>query len=260
MTDRIYTFGNDERLEFCKLYLEKQSNLGTAVYVLPIPSFRQEVGATGVAEALELMRRQLSAGDTILCYGSSEELRRLSLERGAYLIDAASDEEYHAEGARLTAVGSIARLITCYGKDLRHIRFGIVGYGRIGRALCMLLVFFGSQVTVYTRREELRFELGRLGINTVSVRELEESRGATGESPFASIDILINTAPAKTLAPEDAAALSGVSVIELASGDNIPKEIACQRYDAVPARMLPYSAGVAYAQAALRALKRLGRM
>ena len=156
----------------------------------------------------------------------------------------------------MTVHGALVRILASQKRSPADLRFGIIGYGRIGRRLAELLTFLGADVTVFTSRIRLREDLGRLGIRAVCNYELPLLRDGGGglENPLSALDILINCAPARVLSEEDAQYLSGASVFELASGDNIPENIPYLPLPALPAKMFPESAGIAYAQVALRNL------
>ena len=90
-----------------------------------------------------------------------------------------------------------------------------------------------------------------LGVSGVDSLSIDSS--LTSER-LSSLDILINTAPARLIGERAAEALSSVRVIELASGDNIPEGINVERLASVPAIMYPASAGAALARSVLRML------
>ena len=75
------------------------------------------------------------------------------------------------------------------------------------------------------------------------------------------LDVLINTAPARLITKEGAEALTkdGCEIIELASGDNLPRGVAVTRLPSIPDRNFPVSAGKIYAAAVLRHIEREAR-
>ncbi len=256
MNTNIYTYGNDARVNVCREYLEKHLAEGlNNVFILPIPSTRDGEHLTGTQKKLCELASDASQGDLIIGYGLPKFFADAVLERGAVCIDAAEDEEYLMQGALQTATGAMAKILCCTGIAPEDIRIGIIGFGRIGKRLAEIFTFLGSEVTVFTSRARLRIELGRLGIRAVTDAELSLARQGLIPNPFESLDILVNTAPAAKLNSSDAEALSRVSVIELASGGNIPDGIPYVRYASVPAELFPRSAGIAYGEFAVRKIK-----
>lgn len=258
MKTNIYTYGDDERVSICRIYLEEHK-IGTeaCIFILPIPSTRDGEIITGTDKKLSELAAELSVGDVVIGYGMPDSFINASEAQGAECIDACCDEEYVQNGAAQTAVGTVAKLLCSGSLAPEELRIGIMGFGRIGKKLSELFVFLGSAVTVFTSRSELKLELGRLGINSVSDNELCLAREGLLPNPFESLDVLINTAPAEKLKESDAQWLSSVRVIELASGNNIPSNIPYERYVAVPARLFAKSAGLAYGKFAEREIRKI---
>lgn len=256
MNEKIYTYGDDERLFYCKAILARRLNGTGRVHILPIPTTRDGKTVNGTELPLAEFAEGVVSGDTVLAYGAPDELSRIIEARGGRVVDAASDEGYLEKGAELTAIGMLARILNRQRRAPDGLRFGIIGYGRIGRRLTELLTFLGAEVTVFTSRPELWEDLGRLGVKAVGTYELPLIREGVGgfSNPFEELDILINTAPAGILTEEDAPSLAGVWVIELASGDNIPDAVAHEIMPSIPAKEFPESAAAAYAQVLLRSI------
>ena len=257
MNRNIYTYGGDERLACCRDFLALRLGEGADVHILPIPTTRDgktvNGGEMGLCELAEKMR----PGETVLLYGAPEEFKDVLYARGVTLIDASEDSEYLEVGAELTAQGAVAKIFTESRKAPRDIRAGIIGYGRIGRRLASLFAFLGAEVCVFTSRQGLCEDLGRLGIKAFGIYDLPLIRAHADccDNPFSGLDILINTAPAAVLSDEDSQSLALTRVIELASGKNIPDAIRYEAMPSLPARMFPESAGVAYGEVLLRKIQ-----
>ena len=187
-------------------------------------------------------------GDFAVGYAFPSALARDLAERGVPVIDLAQDEVFLKENARLTALGALGHILCTQGAAPSGLTVGIVGFGRIGSELLRLFLFLGATCRVYTASEEKRRELGSFGIGC------ERSDGEETGERFRGLDLLINTAPAKLIRPEEAPALGAVRVLELASGDNIPKAVAFERLASIPGRMFARDAARLYAAAAMRAL------
>ncbi|MBO7304935.1 MAG: hypothetical protein J6V09_06905, partial [Clostridia bacterium] len=131
-----------------------------------------------------------------------------------------------------------------------ELRFGVVGYGRIGAELVKMLLFFGARVRVYSSKLSTRMELCALGIDSADTKELK-----VGALSLSDIDILINTAPTDFSGAFTGGVLpAGKRVIELASGNNFSGISGVERLPALPERAYPDSAARAYAAAVERNL------
>ena len=256
MERTVWTYGKDKRTEYSAAYVRERAGEGGAVHILPIPSTKDGITVFGSSLTLAELSSRAERGDFYITYGIPEEFAAELQRRGAAVYDAAADGEYQEEGAYLTALGTVIKLFGGIGKPPRDMRIAIIGYGRIGRRLSELLFFLGARLIVYSGRRQVLEGLSSLGIRAQDTAELELMRSAE-ENPFPDIDLLINTAPAPIISARDRANLSGVLVIELASGVNIPEEIPYLRYGGIPAEIFPEAAGISYAACALRAFGNL---
>lgn len=99
------------------------------------------------------------------------------------VIDYSAEESFVQKNALLTAEGTISYLHTLTKESLNKKRIYVCGYGRIGRALCLLLKSFGADVYSYARRKEIVEEMGKDGIAFLPYENAEKC------------DIIINTVP-----------------------------------------------------------------
>ena len=235
---KIHIIGNDERLKTCAALLEeKPPPKQTSVMLLPIPVSRDGVHITGTEKDFAQLLHECDPGEAIVAYAAPRILRELASEKGALLLDPEKDEEYVMANARLTAIGTLGRLLTEERCSPCQLSIGVIGYGRIGQSLVRLLMFLGSEVKVFTSKTELRRDLQMLGVCGVDSCALSEEC-----TELSDLDVLINTAPVKLLAQNTAKALSHTRVIELASGKNIPESIPHEIWSSLPANMYPVSA------------------
>lgn len=247
MKPTILPYGTDARVTLCRDMLEACADTlpeGT-VHLLPIPSTRDGIH---VRDTDTPLRSLLTPGSHVVGYGLPASLTAAAEAVGARLCDVATDAAFTEENARLTAVGTLGYLLTHTVCAPAQLRVGIVGYGRIGRHLCRLLLFLGASVRIYTGKLSVRHTLGALGIDTCPTE-----RGTVEPLSFAGLDVLINTAPAEGLISARCEALPPL-LLELASGKNIPEDVPHVALPSLPARMYPRSAAAAYAHAACRAL------
>ena len=131
------------------------------------------------------------------------------------------------------------------------MKFGIIGYGRIGSCLTRLLVFLGASVKIFSSKKLTRIELGLCGIETPDIELLDfKCENVSG------LDFLLNTAPTDLsyMFPEKRVP-SDMRVLDLASGDSFPGVSGVEYLPSLPNRMYPLSAGAVYAKRALFCLR-----
>lgn len=249
----ISTYGCDKRLKFCRDYLLRSGfRFGGDIMLLPVPSINAEGYVRGTDVGLDDIFNGIRPGDAIVGYGLLREARAMAAEHGALIVDTSRDETFLSDNAALTSDGTLGRILTEHNRSLCDLNIGIIGYGRIGQRLLNSLLFFGADVTVFTSREASRLELGMLSVHAVNTAELNSEQGLCN---LASLNILINTAPAPIITADMSESLSKTRIIELASGENIPPDIPYERFASVPAIMYPASAGYAMGRAVIRMLE-----
>lgn len=245
----IRTYGTDERLGFCREYLlEKNVSAIGDIILLPIPSTRDGATVLGLGKTpTELLGGQGCSG-VVAGYGIPKGFKEELAELGLSVADVSLDEQFAQDNASLTAVGAVGKILTESSSVPKDLSIGIIGYGRIGKRLLELLLFLGARVVVFTSKEGVRRELCAHGVSALPYEALSK----TGD--VASLDVLINTAPAPIISDEAIAAFEKTKLIELASGDNFPKNASVTRLMQLPAKMYPRSAGRALGGSILRML------
>ena len=238
----VDVIGEDKRLLWAKSVIEKRGAPFRRVVLLPIPTRIKCCG-----EALEA----LGEGDAVVGYGLCPELFEELKSRRVYIYDAARDEEFLLINAELTAVGVLGEITTAKDKAPSDVRYGIIGYGRIGKSLLKHLTFLGSLVTVFTTRESVLISLGEWGVHAEMLD--------TPEALF-GVEVLINTAPIEIADIYGAEELlrSGVKIFDLASGECFGGCESVVRLKGVPGVRYPLSAGAAYAECFLARAKQDG--
>ena len=246
----IETYGTGKRLR-CAARLLEGVTTDKRLILLPVPSTRDKKHIKDTDILLEDTLSGAGADTVAVGYGLPDCYAALAEAAGAQLLDLSRDEKYLLENARITAYGALGYILTtalCAPEDLR---FGIVGYGRIGSELSRLLLFLGARTRVYTSRTMTRIELGECGMETSPSADIY-----TGKADFSDIDILINTAPRDMSACFDGGLLPhGMRLLELASGENFAGVSGIERLPALPEKMYPESAGKSYFNAVVRFLK-----
>ena len=246
----IRTYGLDERLAFCREYLYKRNiRSASEIFLLPIPTSRDgvTVGATG--KTPEELFQKIPYGAVVAGYEIPMPFKEYFSSFGASVADVSFDERFTEENAKLTAEAAVGKILTEHGCAPSDLSVGIVGYGRIGKHLTSILAFLGASLTVLTTRREVAEELCMAGISGAFV-----SFGEDVTYALSSLDILINTAPARLIDERAAEVLLNTEVIELASGDNLPRGLKFTRLSALPAKTYPKSAGRVLADSVVRML------
>ncbi len=208
--------------------------------LLPIPTTRDKIHLSGTDKLLLEVFAEVKEGDLIAGYGIDEQSKLLMRSLGAIVYDALDDEDFLAENAEETAIGTLGYLLSTSKKTPKDTRFAIVGYGRIGSRLVRFFLFLGGSVKVYTGSEKTSVSLGECGIDAHLL-----SRGQP--LPEIDADVLINTAPTDLSASFPAGKLPrGLRVIELASGENFKGVEGIERLPGIPDRSYGKSAGRTY--------------
>ena len=220
------------------------------IFLLPIPTTRDNLTITGTETTLEELCLQISGGDGVAGYGIPEEIKKKLIYLGAKIYDGADDEDFLLQNADITAKGTVGYLLTEYDRDISDLKIGIVGYGRIGSCLLRYLLYLGSDVTVFTTRDSVARELCESGVSA-----------SVGVTDLSRQEVLLNTAPARLLADEEALEfMKRARIIDLASGKIFPESENLVKMASVPEKMYPTSAGKAYAERIIKYFSEEGRL
>ena len=241
----IRTFGGGRRMAECNRLLS-DAPLGNRVgrlILLPIPTARDNKYITGTATGVGEIVKMLDADTCVAGYNIPREILNGAIGMGAFVYDAALDEDFLVSNAELTARGALGYILTHSKSDLSDMSVGVVGYGRIGIRLVRWLLPFGARITVYTNRPEVAVELGEIGISASLVGE---------KIDFSKLDLLINTAPARQL--DDSLIPPELMIIDLASGSIFEPSAKVIKLASIPDALYPITAGRLYAQGIIRAI------
>lgn len=244
----IITFGIGRRLmraatvlsEFCS------PSAFSRLVLLPIPTTKDGILVTGTDLPLEGIIPDVTQGTLVAGYGIPDYISERINSLGAYVYDAAGDEDFLLENAEVTAHGALGHILSDYSEDISEIKIGIIGYGRIGSALLRLLLFMGAEVRVYTTKPGVAKALGEDGVMCEII---------TGGTDWTKNELIINTAPAKLI---DEKMLDGelknTRILDLASGKIFPDLPGITKLSSIPEKMYPETAGKIYARCVKRAL------
>lgn len=240
----IITFGGGERLLYCQNKLKQTAGTDfDRLILLPIPSVSCDGFIKGTRVLPQSVTDVATEGSLVAGYALPSDFSESLLEAGSLVYDAAKDEDFLLENARLTAHGALGHILTNLKKDVSALRVAVVGYGRIGSEMLRLLLFLGAAVTVLTTRESAAKELGEMGVSAWVL---------DGRADISGFDLVINTAPAR-LFDEKTPGISDCPLIDLASGDVLPALPNIKKLAALPEKMYPETAGEKYADAIAKA-------
>ena len=238
----ILSFGGGRRMRECVRLLESAVGpLSGRLILLPIPTTRDNIYINGTDLTLGSVVPLLTCESTLVGYNIPRDLVFNAEQVGAAVYDAGQDERFLMENAIISARGAIGYLLTSFTRDIADMKIGIVGYGRIGRALLRYLICLGSSPILYTGRQEVAVELGASGIDC---RVLGEGCDLGG------LDILINTSPTAGISIDDLDPMT--KIIDLASGKPFPTSDRVTKLSSIPDAMYPLTAGRLYAEGILR--------
>ena len=237
----ICTFGVGGRQRACAAALSRIEDARyERLVLLPIPTTKDGEHVNSTDTPLEDILSFVGHGVLVAGYNIPDSLGEKILSLGGEVFDAALDEDFLLENAEITAEGALGRILCDFKKAPRNLQVGIVGYGRIGKALTRLLLFLGANVRIYTRRESVRLSLAECGVKS--------SRGECA-SEFFGLDLVLNTAPAPFPGGAELDELSKSTVlVDLASGNNFPQGTRVLKLSSVPDAMYPETAGEIYAR------------
>lgn len=254
----IYTPSSSERTRVARRLLMEAAS-GEEIYLdgepcdkimlLPIPLSRDGIHLTDSNTQLRELREQLCECDLAVGYGS------LLLDSApSRYLDLSKDERFIQRNTDISAIGALAHILAKSPEAVSDMTVGIIGYGRLGKAMVKYLCFLGANLIVYTSSKTSAEELIALGIHTEKI-DYDGER----ESSFTGLDALINTAPRRICSASVAERLAKqMRVICLASGSTFDSSEAVERLPSIPERMYPISAARAYYDATVRYIRSCG--
>lgn len=209
--------------------------------LLDVPSFDSS-GALRGGGNVEPLLQMLPPELTII----GGNLNNPALE-GCHTMDLLQDPEYLAENAAITAQCALkvaAPLLDVTFADAPSL---VIGWGRIGKCLAMLLRGLGADVTVAARKETDRAMLHALGYRALDTADLTAALGR--------FRILWNTVPQPLIPGDQLPDGPGLLKIDLASSPGIAGEgVVSAR--GLPGKYAPVSSGSLIAKTILRKLGR----
>ena len=159
--------------------------------ILPLPLTRDGVtlkapfasAPIALDELLPLFHREQVIVGGAFPADYAEKIR----QSGAMPYDPLTDLGFVSANAKATAEGAIATAIAQSPDLLAHSRCGILGYGRIAKPLCSLLLAMGADVTVYARSADAREDASSHGYEALDLSQLPAT--------VTDLSLLFNTIP-----------------------------------------------------------------
>lgn len=243
----IITFGRGERLRIAASRLSCiESVCYDRLILLPVPTTKDKKHITATEIPLTELVGYARAEALVVGYEIPEEIRDSLLSAGADVLDLGEDEEFLVKNAEVTSRGALGHLLTSLPWDISHLTVGIIGYGRIGKALLKLLIFLGAHTSVYTTRDSVAEGLSEAGIPCVKIDE---------STDFLGCDVLLNTAPAVLIDEKKLERiLANTRIVDLASGKIFPEKEGIVKLASIPEAFYPETAGLLYAEAVAKQL------
>ncbi len=183
------------------------------------------------------------------------------------ILDYYDLEALQLRNAYITAEGAISTAMSLYDGVLRGTSVAVVGYGRIGKLLCRLLLALGAEVTVAARRGESLLWAATDGCHPL--RMGDTSRPGGGLYPLChGHPIIFNTVPARVLDRDLLTKLEpGTLILDLASAPfgvsdedlnalhsgTLTHDLRYLRAPSIPGTYAPREAGRAIAEALMSA-------
>ncbi len=222
-----------------------EAALMSEIIILPLPC----VDAKGYIPApfckapIEFTPELITAmkGKRVFC-GMKSRLQKVCPTLTGDIYDYYEREEFAVCNAVVTAEGALEIAMSSFEGTINGAKTLVIGYGRIGKALCRMLSSLGANVTVSARKPSDLAWIELSGCRAVRTDELYK------ESPY---DLIFNTVPAPVLSCILLAKIATRAVvIDLASGDGGVDKYAAERLGithihalSLPGKAAPKAAG-----------------
>lgn len=222
--------------------------------LLPFPAFAGDCLRGEKQVAVLPLLEHMDAG-TRICGGLLSAWAGAFRTRGASVTDLYDTEPLTTENAAATAEGAVALALTRSAIALQGARCLVIGFGRIGKLLALRLHALGATVTAAARRPGDRAMAEAMGLES-------DVTGLYHHGLYA-YDFIFNTVPAPVLSRLQLSRLKkDCLLLELASAPGGVDPACCGELGltviaapGLPGTYAPKTAGLRYAEAALRHLE-----
>lgn len=220
---------------------------GISAVLLPVPVFRGEYMNLPFSEEKitpERLSELIGGKAKLVCGGMIPESLASELEKGgATVYDLCESDGFNIMNAVPTAEGAAAVAMGNMKITLSGCNAAVIGFGRVGKALCRLLSAMGAHVTAVSRSERDLAESEACGYAPADHPSLP---GLAGEQ-----DVIFNTVPHTVVTEEVLAGMKkDAPLIDLASRPGGVDTMAASRLGvrviaalSLPGKVAPVTAG-----------------
>lgn len=197
---------------------------------------------------------RMAPGATLFIGRAVPAVRRAAAAAGVDVVETEDDDELAVLNSVPTAEGAVQLAMEHLPITVQGSRSVVLGFGRCGFTLSLLLARMGAAVTVVARDPVHRARAESLGLAAISPAAMEEA--------LAAADVVFNTIPARVLElPQLSATRPDVLIIDIAAEPggvdlNAAQALARQVHWAlgIPGKVAPLSAGRILGRCLLRML------
>lgn len=166
--------------------------------ILPVPVCAREgvlnAPLSGQTHTIEKIFAAAGEGG-LVCGGKiSQETKALGKKYGVRLVDYLEREEMAVANAGLAAEGAVQIIMAETPVSLKKVKCLVLGFGRLGKLVCMKLAAMGAEVFAAARSCEARAWIKELGYTWVDIEKAGDSMG--------DMNVIVNTIPARVIQKE----------------------------------------------------------
>ena len=236
----FYTFRYIKSKNYTTYTLDSYNNVNEGIYCY------------SPAKRLTISDVQHIPNNSYILAGRIESnINNLINDKNINYINILTDEVYAIENAVQTAEAGLMLIIRATTKSIYDLNIGILGYGRLGRALSKLFSSIGINYNIYTQDY---YEQAIAHLCKCNVYDLD--------GDISTCDVLVNTIPAKTLSYEKLKTINNscyiLDLASFASIDSCDVNSLNLVYDnalGLPGKYSPQSAGEILGKAILRCME-----
>lgn len=168
---------------------------GADCVVLPVPvCAREGILNAPLSGQIHTVEKILSAtGEgSLVCGGKlSPETKALGGKYKVRLFDYLEREEMAVANAGLAAEGAVQIIMTETPVSLKKVKCMVLGFGRLGKLVCMKLAAMGAEVFAATRSCEDRAWIKEMGYTWVDINKAGDELG--------NMNVIVNTVPSRVI-------------------------------------------------------------
>lgn len=176
----------------------KDAMAGADCVILPVPiNARDKILNAPLSGEIHTLGKIFAAAERgqLVCGGKIPlEIEKDAAEFEIELVDYLKREEMAVANAGLAAEGALQIVMTETGVSLKRAKCLVLGFGRLGKLVCLKLSAMGADVYAAARSCEAKAWIKELGYNWVELDTVEKTVG--------EMDVIINTVPVRIMTEE----------------------------------------------------------